>query len=617
MNLAILHTFKYVRHMKKLLVLLFVVWGLLSVAQTITLQEVYSGFDNPIDIENCGDARLFIVEQDGVIKVIAPDSTINPIPFLDIDAVVGSNGIEQGLLGLAFHPDYQSNGYFYVNYTNNVGSTIISRFTVSGNVNIADASSETVIMTVVQPFTNHNGGDLSFGPDGYLYIGFGDGGGPGDPWGYAQDTQSLLGKMLRIDVDGGFPYGIPIDNPYIGNPNFQDEIWAIGLRNPWRFSFDKLTGDLWIGDVGQNSLEEINLQDAASRGGENYGWRCYEGSSPYNTSNCGSSSTYDFPIAEYSHTGSNCSVTGGFVYRGFEYPALYGNYYYVDYCSGIFKYITGSGYTANASTSTDFGFSSFGEDQNSEVYVTNRSNGNIYKLTSIENCKLESNIMLGGPYNLVDGLMDDNLRVAGLIPLEDPYGFGYFINETVLDVAGPDAIVDWVYLQLRSSVNSGLIEIDMPALIQRNGDIVNMDGFSPVSFPYPPNQYFISVHHRNHLGFMTENIQDFSNGILALNFSNISTYGNDATMAIIGGEAMWPGDVTGDGIVKYTGLDNDRDGILIEIGGSTTNTTSGYKYEDVNMDGIVKYTGNNNDRDDILLVIGGIIPTNTKIAQLP
>ena len=260
---------------------------------SINLQQIATGFNRPVDIVHAGDNRLFIVEQNnGRIRIMDQDGNINPTNFLDIGSRVGSTANEQGLLGLAFHPNYASNGYFYVNYTATNGNTNISRFTVSANPDVANANSEVILLTVSQPYNNHNGGGIKFGPDGYLYIGMGDGGSGGDPGNRAQNTTNLLGKMLRIDVDGGSPYSIPVDNPFVNNGSVSNEIWAIGVRNPWRFSFDRQTGDLWIADVGQGDWEEINMQPAASNGGENYGWRCYEGNIAFETAGCSSVSSF-------------------------------------------------------------------------------------------------------------------------------------------------------------------------------------------------------------------------------------------------------------------------------------------------------------------------------------
>jgi glucose/arabinose dehydrogenase len=353
----------------------------------IVLDTFASGFNQVTDITNAGDSRLFIVEQPGLIKILKMDGTTLDTPFLDIRSSVNTGGNERGLLGLTFHPDYESNGYFYVNYTAEPdGATHISRFSVSqADSNIADPTSELVLLTQMQPFTNHNAGDLEFGPDNYLYFGLGDGGAGGDRLEAGQDSMTLLGKMLRIDVDNGSLYAIPPDNPFVNDANALDEIWAIGLRNPWRFSFDSETGDLWIADVGQNQYEEIDLEPAGSPGGLNWGWDCYEGNQVFEPENCGPASDYDFPVFEYAHAGIHCSVTGGFVYRGSQYPDLEGHYVFADLCSGQFWTLYQEG--AGGYDTTDQGqlvegaVTTFGLDQDNEMYVAERSNY-IFKITT-------------------------------------------------------------------------------------------------------------------------------------------------------------------------------------------------------------------------------------------
>jgi len=357
-------------------------------AQQIEIEQFNNGgsFDQPVDLQNAGDDRLFVVEKAGIIKILNSDGSINATPFLDINSIViNPTGVndERGLLGLAFHPDYANNGYFYVNYIDNGGDTQVSRFSVNaGNPNTADPGSEFPIIDFIQPFSNHNGGSLAFGPDGYLYIATGDGGSAGDPGDRAQNTQLLLGKLLRIDVDnpgGGNNYGIPGDNPFAGSPTEAEEIWAYGLRNPWKFSFDSMTDDLWIGDVGQGDVEEINKQPSTTAG-LNYGWRCYEGSAPYNTTGCPPPGTLTFPEAEYSSSSGsgNCSVTGGYVYRGSLWPALQGLYFAADVCSGKLFTVDPAG------TLVDLGgyggsWVSFGVDNNDELFVVDIS-GNIYRI---------------------------------------------------------------------------------------------------------------------------------------------------------------------------------------------------------------------------------------------
>jgi len=341
-----------------------------------------SGLSNPVCITNAGDSRLFVVNQAGSIHIIDSNGNVSPQTYLDIQGRVTYGG-EQGLLGVAFHPQYLTNGYFYVNYIGDGDSTHISRFNVSaGDPDLADSLSEFKLLTIYQPFTNHNGGDLSFGPDGYLYIGLGDGGSGGDPGNRAQNPMEYLGKMLRIDVNQGNPYTIPPTNPFYNSPTTLGEIWALGLRNPWRFSFDRLTGDLWIADVGQNAVEEIDFQPAASTGGENYGWRCYEGNQPYNTSGCASASAYTFPVFTYPH-GDDCSVTGGYVYRGNASFPFYGHYFYADYCSDRIWTLH---YAAGNWVSDIFGqfpgnnFSTFGENAAGQLFVAGRSSGTIWRI---------------------------------------------------------------------------------------------------------------------------------------------------------------------------------------------------------------------------------------------
>jgi uncharacterized repeat protein (TIGR01451 family) len=352
-------------------------------------QIVASGFTHPVQVTHAGDGsgRLFVVEQPGTIRVIE-DGTVLDTPFLDITALTDDAG-EQGLLGMAFHPDYPNNGYFYVDYTRaSDGTTVVARYRRSGtDRNRANPSSATTILTVDQPYANHNGGQVLFGPDGYLYISLGDGGGGGDPQENAQDPTELLGSILRIDVDAGDPYGVPSDNPYVGVSG-RDEIWAIGLRNPWRFSFDQKTGDVYIGDVGQNSWEEVNAYPAwgnDSPGSPNFGWDCYEGTHVYESSGCESVDFID-PIVEYDHDVGR-SVTGGFVYRGTLYPNLNGRYFYADYVSGRIWSLTedGSGFTFTAPTlelDTDLNISAFGEDENGELYVVDRG-GSIRRLADV------------------------------------------------------------------------------------------------------------------------------------------------------------------------------------------------------------------------------------------
>ncbi|MEX1188096.1 MAG: PQQ-dependent sugar dehydrogenase [Bacteroidia bacterium] len=379
--------------MKNILSIFFVFGALFLKAQSpnIELTQVSSGFNTITCLAHCNDNRVFVLEQAGKIKFFDPYLGGN-IEFLDIQARVNDSGNERGLLGLAFPTDYKQTGKFYVNYTASGGTTRISRFSVSASdSNAADPNSEEILLAITQPFSNHNGGNILFGPDGYLYIGMGDGGSGGDPNNYSQNRQSLLGKMLRIDVSGESGYTIPADNPFVGtnDPNnlVLDEIWSIGVRNPWKYSFDRLSGDLWIADVGQDAQEEVNFQAAASLGGENYGWRCYEGTANFNTSGCTGSSNYEFPIFTFNHSASNgCSITGGFVYRGVFAGELYGRYLVTDYCSGRIWSILQEDETTFSNIDhgqfNTFTYTAFGEDKYGELYLA-RQNGIIYRIGAI------------------------------------------------------------------------------------------------------------------------------------------------------------------------------------------------------------------------------------------
>lgn len=355
---------------------------------TIQWKKVFSGVNLPVFLSGSGDGsgRLFIETQPGIIYVVR-DGALQDQPYLDIhDRVtspdLGGNYGEQGMLGLAFHPQFKKNGYFYVNYTDQNGNTVIARYTASPAADQVDPKSEVRLLTVEQPYPNHNGGMLAFGPDGYLYIGLGDGGSEGDPQGNGQSVQVLLGKLLRIDVNQGTPYAIPADNPFASGGG-RPEIWAYGLRNPWRFSFDALTGDLYIADVGQDQWEEVDFLEAGSPGGTNFGWsyregaHAYKGQPPENL-------TLTEPVAEYSHA-QGCSITGGVVYRGVNLPALHGVYLYGDYCSGNFWGLLRNPdgtWQNQLLMATGFTISSFGTDEAGDVYLLEYQKGEIYQLTS-------------------------------------------------------------------------------------------------------------------------------------------------------------------------------------------------------------------------------------------
>jgi glucose/arabinose dehydrogenase len=371
---------------------------------TLTTTRVAQGLTLPLFVvAPPGDTdRLFIVEQrsgtSGRIKILnLHTGTVNATPFLTVNGV--STGNEQGLLGLAFHPDYAANGFFYVNFTDSAGTTIIRRYMVSANPDVADPNSAYPILSISQPYSNHNGGWIAFGPDGYFYAGMGDGGSAGDPQDRAQDLNQLLGKMLRINVNSdGFPldpntnYAIPPSNPFVGLPG-NDAIWAYGLRNPWRPSFDRLTGDLYIADVGQGAWEEVDFQPASSSGGENYGWHCFEGNAPYDPNDCPPASPLVFPIYTYSHAGGNCSITGGYVYRGSQICDLQGTYFFADYCSNniwSFRY-DGANLTDFRNRTAELApggglsitsITSFGEDAAGELYVCDQG-GEVFKIVPV------------------------------------------------------------------------------------------------------------------------------------------------------------------------------------------------------------------------------------------
>ena len=335
-----------------------------------------------------GSGRLFVVEKTGKVRIVKSGNVASGA-FIDLSLSV-SNGGEQGLLGLAFHPSYKTNGKLYVSYTDLSGNSVIREYKVSGsNPDRVDGSTGRTILRVKQPYENHNGGHIAFGPDGYLYIGFGDGGSSGDPGNRAQSKNTFLGKLLRIDVNrrsGSLPYANPSTNPYVGRSGL-DQIWAIGLRNPWRFSFDRTTGDLWIGDVGQNAWEEVDRASAV-RGrnagrGLNFGWRVMEGAHCYRPSSGCVRTGKTLPLTEYRHNGSRCSITGGYVYRGKAYPDLVGAYFFGDYCSGEVWYVDRAAARGVAPTrvlETGASITSFGEDQAGELYLTD-AGGTVYRIT--------------------------------------------------------------------------------------------------------------------------------------------------------------------------------------------------------------------------------------------
>ena len=348
----------------------------------ISLVKRFSGLTQPVHITHAGDGsgRLFFVEQPGRIRV-SRGGTLLPVPFLDIASRVSCCG-ERGLLSVAFPPGYGSKRYFYVDYTDTAGNTVISRHRLGADADVADPGSEQIVLTIAQPYSNHNGGQLAFGPDGYLYVGMGDGGSGGDPQNNAQSPTSLLGKILRIDVESGAaPYAVPVSNPFAGRAGYRGEIWALGLRNPWRFSFDRRTGDLFIGDVGQNRYEEVDFQPAGDPGGENYGWRIMEAGHCYDPNPCNQTGLLQ-PVFEYDHS-QGCSVTGGFVYRGSLYPRMQGVYFFADYCSGRLWGLRrdGNSFQSTQLLDSPYTVSTFGEDEAGNVYLADYGRGDVYQVT--------------------------------------------------------------------------------------------------------------------------------------------------------------------------------------------------------------------------------------------
>lgn len=349
------------------------------------LERMMTGLERPVWLEDARDGRFFIVEQAGRVRTWK-DGALLAKPFLDIRDLVASDG-EQGLLSIALDPGFATNGKVIVSYTDKLGDSVIARYRVGGDPDALDPASARVLLKVDQPFANHNGGLGIFGPDGMYYFGFGDGGSGGDPLGNGQSKATLLGKLLRIDVRGDGDYAVPSDNPFAGQgplgtlpTSDKAEIWAYGLRNPWRFSFDRATGDLFIADVGQNRMEEVNFASHASRGGENYGWNIWEGSTRFRSGDTNGPAT--FPVAEYDHGTGGCSVTGGYVYRGDANPSLKGVYLYADYCSGVVwgLWSDGASWVSRELAKPGFRISSFAEDARGELYVLDHG-GAVWRVT--------------------------------------------------------------------------------------------------------------------------------------------------------------------------------------------------------------------------------------------
>jgi uncharacterized protein (TIGR03437 family) len=437
-----------------------VVAGGLAVAMSVFAQEIQvlriaSAVDAPTDIQDPGDGsgRLFFVLQNGIIRIFRNGALVAQ-PFLDIRSKTRGED-ERGLLGLAFPPGFAQNGRFYLDYTDLNSNTVIAQYRVSAaNPDVADPASEVILMNITQPFTNHKGGQVRFGPDGYLYIAMGDGGSGGDPMNNGQRRDALLGKLLRIDVESDpGRVRIPPDNPFANMAGARPEIWAYGLRNPWRFSFDRATGDLWIADVGQDTYEEVNFQPASSRGGENYGWNRMEGLHCYLPA-C-SMDGLTLPVAEYNHT-LGCSVTGGFVYRGRVSPGLRGTYIYADFCSGRIWGVEkqGTQFLNRLLLNTGFNITSFGEDAAGEIYVANSALGAIYRIEGSRAPRLSAAGVVNAA-SFAPGLVAGSLAtvfVAGV--LDDP---GVVMADRVPlpnNLSGVAVMVNGVAAPIHSIANS-------------------------------------------------------------------------------------------------------------------------------------------------------------------
>lgn len=364
--------------MKKLLFYVSIFSSFIINAQSINLEEFATGFTAPVEIAHANDSRMFVVQQNGIIRIVQPNGSINSTNFLNISSKITYGG-ERGLLGLAFHPQYATNGYFFVYYNDTSGNITVARYTRSSNPDVADASTEKIILNQPKPFDNHNGGSIHFAPDGYLWIVTGDGGSGGDPNNNAQNKNSLLGKLLRLDINSTGPYNIPPGNPFVGIDG-ADEVWSYGLRNAWKFNFDTVSGNVMIADVGQGQIEEINRMPI-TQAGINYGWRCYEGNNAYNTAGCAAQSTMTFPVAVYDHSGGKCSITGGYIYRGTQYPALQGKYLFADYCSTQIGILNPDNSIVWTTAFSGNNFSTFGINNQNDLFVAAVNSGKIFKVT--------------------------------------------------------------------------------------------------------------------------------------------------------------------------------------------------------------------------------------------
>ncbi len=454
--------------MRSTIYLIFILLQLTAISlvaqPVIKLQQVRTGFTQPICIDFM-EGYMYVTQKNGIIRVVNPGGTTLGPPFLDISSLIVNLG-ERGLLGFAFHPDYVNNGYFYVNYSQTgTNSTILARYSRSMSDPFqADPGSALILSTIAQPFENHNGGDIKFGPDGMLYIASGDGGSGGDPQNNSQNRNNKLGKILRYDVGDGTSFTIPANNPFVGIPDTDPSIWAYGLRNPWRFSFG--ASGIWIADVGQSAREEVNLQPS-NLGGVNYGWRCYEGNATYNTAGCGPASNYTFPVYEYTHS-LGSSITGGYQYAGTEYPLLSGVYVCADYISGRFFTVQddeGTWVGAANEVHAAFQWATFGQDAQGNMYVAGLGNGNIYKIVEFCSDYIPTAIFDEGELSIdfygdvsptdvtiqwyLDGIPIPNATTAIYIPVVDgDYYVQVTHNTEDCEIASAELFVDVTILDL-------------------------------------------------------------------------------------------------------------------------------------------------------------------------
>ncbi len=445
-----------------------------NISAQVTLTQFATGFSIPVDIKNCGDNRLFVLEQRGTIQLVDTNGVKRARPFLDIRSIVLLSS-EQGMLGLAFAPDYTTSRYFYLNYTAKPnGETRISRFrTYASSPDSADPASEEILLRIYQPYSNHNGGHLAFGPDGYLYIGTGDGGSAGDPGNRAQNPDSLLGKMLRIDVSPSIPtYAIPPSNMFASAGGGRGEIWAMGMRNPWRWSFDQQTGDLWIGDVGQDTVEEVDFIPVGTPSNLNFGWKCWEGNRRNSTSTaCHPYSFYYPPVMTYRHP-SGCSITGGYVYRGGKYNSLFGKYFYSDYCVSNMHYLVPNGTGAFADTNLGLlgatSIIAFGVDYRRELYCST-AGGSIYRFSSSD-CTPVANI-----FNATDTVSDcgtGSVRLNTFVNSTLTYTWSYGGNVIANDSASISA----------NQAGDYILEVSNGACV--NSDTINVKFVTPLNLTF-------------------------------------------------------------------------------------------------------------------------------------